>query len=55
MAEEAVSISAAAVSVPRFAIRSNDMRLDSARRNCGPSINSTRALHGRIANAGLDS
>src|SRR5438132_13976165 len=41
-AQKAVPISAAAVSVPSFAIRSNDMRLEIERRNCRPSITSTR-------------
>ena len=49
MAEKAVPISAAEVSIPGFGIRFNDMRLEIERRNCRPSINSTRALHVRIA------
>ena len=38
MAEKAVPISAAEVSIPGFAIRFNDMRLEIERRNCRPSI-----------------
>jgi hypothetical protein len=55
MAEKAVPISAATVSIPGFGIRFNDMRLEIEQRNCRPSINSTRALHVRIANTGLAS
>jgi hypothetical protein len=53
--ERAVPIRAAEVSIRGFAIRFNDMRLEIERRNCRASINSTHALHVRIANAGLDS
>ena len=38
MAEKTVPISAAEVSIPGFAIRFNDMRLEIERRNCRPSI-----------------
>ena len=38
MADKAVPISAAEVSIPDFAIRFTDMRLEIERRNCCPSI-----------------
>jgi len=38
MAEKAVPISAAALSIPNFGIRFNGMRLQIERRNCWPSI-----------------
>jgi hypothetical protein len=38
MAEKAVAISAAQVSIPSFGIRFNDTRLEIERGNCPPSI-----------------
>ena len=47
MAEKAVPISAAEVSVPGFGIRFNDMRLEIERWNCCPSIEIVRVDEGR--------
>jgi hypothetical protein len=47
MAEKAVPISAAAVSIPGFGIRFNDMRLEIERRNCRPSIEIVRVGEAR--------
>jgi len=52
MVEKAVPISVAAVSIPIFAIRFNDMRLEIERRSCCPSTNSTRPLHAPITGKG---
>jgi hypothetical protein len=48
VAETAVPIRAATVSTPGFDIRFNDTHLEIERRNCRPSMNSTRASHVRI-------
>jgi len=48
MADKAVPISAAEVSIPGFGIRFNGMRLQTERRNYRLSINSMPALHVRI-------
>jgi hypothetical protein len=45
MAEKAVPISAAQVSIPSFNIRFKDIALEIGRPNCRSSISSTRALH----------
>src|SRR3954453_5886765 len=45
MAEKAVPISAAEVSIPSFGIRFEDIALEIGRPNCRSSMSSTRALH----------